>query len=934
MKRRVLSTIIALLLVAALLPMSVLAASYTDTDGHWAKSSIERWSDAGVVQGAGDAFAPDSDLTCAQLATILAKLLRLPAADDAGFGDNLADAWYYDAINRCAAAGILNGYADGTVRPNETISRARAMVMLARALGIEPAGTSVLNGYADAANVPDWARGYVAALLRADIVSGVSGSRLAALADITRAQFVTILDRAIAIYADEDGATVKADDVDGIIVVVAEDVQIKDAPAGTKVVAAASAKSLKVNGKSVDANDIHIVPETVERPKSVGHAHSHSYDATTHKCSCGAFDPAVVATVNDSVGYLTFAAAVAAAETSDTVKLLQDVTLTERIDTEFSGTIDLGGHTVTSTATCKNGSVFNVKSGELTIKNGIMIGVAGPTGWTSELYEMECDAITVYGGAVVDLEDLTISICSRTGACVYAFDGATVNVKSGTYSNSTEEFDANGTTKAMLLNQADGRPQAIFVSGGTFRGENPANGDNSHNPATFLAPGYQSTEGNGAWVVTSLFAGGYGTEEDPFLINTAEQFASIADLFPVHGDGTPYYFRQTGDLTVDSAIPRFAGEYDGGGYKISSSLRYKGNYVALFTDLVGHARFCNMDVQMDNTAISVLLTADWGTGWGADFENLTFTAQEHIFLGSNVTNFGFAVINALYTDDAESVTYNFVNITNNVSVENMAACVGAFIGSGPCFNAPTTLNFVNCTNNGNLTSATFAGFLYGNPTYIDASNANDIHIENCKNNATIRVAKDTSEGGIAALAPRLDTLNEQYQETVGGSYVTGNCLKDAAVTVTQNADASAFVLTTNAEEGYTYKLVLSVNDTFFTADGTPWTEDDLPARDHFGTRFELSNSKKYPIEFSTDNSATQALNTFHALDKRSAEAQGFNVDALGFDPADLDTFVLVVRDGVNYIILNTAASTYVDSGVVVEVYAYDANGSFVGTKRI
>ena len=142
MKRRVLSTIIALLLVAALLPMSVLAAGYTDTDGHWAESSIERWLDAGVVQGTGDAFAPDSDLTCAQLATILAKLLRLPAADDAGFTDNTADAWYYDAINRCAAAGILNGYADGTVRPNETISRARAMVMLARALGIEAAGTS------------------------------------------------------------------------------------------------------------------------------------------------------------------------------------------------------------------------------------------------------------------------------------------------------------------------------------------------------------------------------------------------------------------------------------------------------------------------------------------------------------------------------------------------------------------------------------------------------------------------------------------------------------------------------------------------------------------------------------------------------------------------------------------------------------------------
>ena len=380
MKRRVLSTIIALLLVAALLPMSVLAASYTDTDGHWAEGSIERWSDAGVVQGTGDAFAPDSDLTCAQLATILAKLLRLPAADDAGFSDNLADAWYYDAINRCAAAGILNGYADGTVRPNETISRARAMVMLARALGIEPAGTSVLNGYADAANVPDWARGHVAALLRADIVSGVSGSRLAALANITRAQFVTILDRAIAVYADEDGATVKADDVDGIIVVVAEDVQIKNAPAGTKVVAAASAKSLKVNGKSVDANDIHIVPETAERPKSVGHAHTHEYKYTdngdgTHtgtctandstlepaphefdencKCTiCGAVQPkTAVASVLGENGtytyYPTLAEAVTAAASGSTVKLAANATITSTVTVDKDLVLDLGGHTLT-----------------------------------------------------------------------------------------------------------------------------------------------------------------------------------------------------------------------------------------------------------------------------------------------------------------------------------------------------------------------------------------------------------------------------------------------------------------------------------------------------------------------------------------------------------------------------------------------------------
>ena len=51
MKRRILSLLVALCLIAALLPMSVLAASYPDTDGHWAESSIDRWSEAAVVQG-------------------------------------------------------------------------------------------------------------------------------------------------------------------------------------------------------------------------------------------------------------------------------------------------------------------------------------------------------------------------------------------------------------------------------------------------------------------------------------------------------------------------------------------------------------------------------------------------------------------------------------------------------------------------------------------------------------------------------------------------------------------------------------------------------------------------------------------------------------------------------------------------------------------
>lgn len=227
MKRKILSLILVFAMTVSLLTVGTGAVepTYGDTAGHWAESSIERWSGHGIIQGSNGLFDPNGQLTCAQLATILAKLLKLPAAKDAGFTDNTADAWYYDAINRCAAAGILNGNGDSTVTPEAPITRERAIVMLGRALGIEPISKPDLTKYTDAAKVAPYAQGMVAAMIEAGIVGGVTADELAPQDNINRASTVTILDRAIDTYADKAGATVKADGK-GIVLVVADDVTV------------------------------------------------------------------------------------------------------------------------------------------------------------------------------------------------------------------------------------------------------------------------------------------------------------------------------------------------------------------------------------------------------------------------------------------------------------------------------------------------------------------------------------------------------------------------------------------------------------------------------------------------------------------------------------------------------------------------------------
>ena len=542
MKRKILSLILVFAMTVSLLTVGTGAVepTYGDTAGHWAESSIERWSAYGIIQGSNGQFDPNGQLTCAQLATILAKLLKLPAAKDAGFTDNTADAWYYDAINRCAAAGILNGNGDGTVTPEAPITRERAMVMLARALGIEPIRKPDLTKYTDAAQVSAYAQGYVAALIEAGIVGGVTADELAPQDNINRASTVTILDRAISTYADEAGATVKADGK-GLVLVVAENVKITGAPEGTKIVVADGATGLTVNGKAVSDDQTYIVPKTTTGSgSSSGGGHSHSYVYTdngdgTHtgkcyandsalspeahnhngengKCTvCGAAQTAAsVASVKAADGtytyYTTLAAALAAAQSGDTVTLVDNTTLTNSVKIDKSITLDLNGKTIHYTGenqTTANPTMshraLNVTGSTVTIKNGAItttvVGTIYPPQNNPQAEGSEFDAIIVKSGANVTLEDMNITINDVRGSCLYVFDGGKATVKSGSYTN------VNTSGDKLLLNQANVDTQLIFVEGGTFSGRNPAEGDDNMG-GTFLAEGYKAVEnGDGTWVV-------------------------------------------------------------------------------------------------------------------------------------------------------------------------------------------------------------------------------------------------------------------------------------------------------------------------------------------------------------------------------------------------------------------------------------------------
>ncbi|SCZ11037.1 S-layer homology domain-containing protein [Paenibacillus polysaccharolyticus] len=135
-------------------------ASFTDVRaGHWAYDSISAATQAGYFTGYADgSFKPGQGITRAEMAGVLQHLLKaeqtVTSEATTAFTD-VKQHWAQEAIARLDAAGVLTGYTDGTFRPEKLVSRAEAVTMINKLIGLQPAATA-LKSWSD---VPDthWA---------------------------------------------------------------------------------------------------------------------------------------------------------------------------------------------------------------------------------------------------------------------------------------------------------------------------------------------------------------------------------------------------------------------------------------------------------------------------------------------------------------------------------------------------------------------------------------------------------------------------------------------------------------------------------------------------------------------------------------------------------------------------------------------------------
>lgn len=639
MKKRFLAAALALAMLLMMVPFAFAASDgFDDVPGHWAEDAINRWSGYGVVNGVGDnQFAPNGTLTRAQAAQVFANLLDLEVqADISRYTDVPEGSWYHTAIAQCVAAGILTGTGGSAMDPQSPVTREELFVMFARALNIRPQSSSDVT-FGDSGEVSGWAQGYINALADRGFVSGVGGGMLAPGEAINRASVMSLLDKTISDYANTSGTTVG--NASGVVLVVADNVSV-----------AGDVDTLVVYGGSASVTGSQVAEATVAGENA---SLSVSGSAVVERVDVAGTEAVLTLTGSVRAGQVTVsgesaqvslsgqaqAASVAVEETAAGAGLTVGAgSAVTTVDSAAANVTISGSGTVETANVSGNNTTVNTDGTDLTVAQGT-------TGVT------ENDK-PVSGGTTVETQPE-----QPVTPPIYIPNYYTVTFVN-TDNETTEYTVVEYTTDLSGL-----APEVTVGDGQQLKW---------HNGTSYVELSEITVTSNltlTAVVGSNDFTAGNGTEEYPYQVANAAQFAAIDQM----GTAVHTYYEQIANIAVTTSEVNFNGTYDGNGYSISAGRTSAIGYYSVFGDVWGDSVIRDLTLmQGSETALALV---SYGAGSSLTVSDIVVDSASGELININSNNFGFIVTNPLYEGWGIKATQKFlfedITVTSNVCVVNL-----------------------------------------------------------------------------------------------------------------------------------------------------------------------------------------------------------------------------------------------------------------------
>lgn len=183
------------LCMAMLLSALSMAADLKDIKGHWAEEYIEYGVDAGYISGYADGtFLPDKTVTRAEFSKMINSAVKITSTGSAKgeFTDVVTKDWFFNEVKRAENAGYITGYEDGSFRPNNSVTRQEAAVILSRIV-LPVAERKEISSFTDGKTIDTWAQDAVSMIAAKGYIKGDENGKFLPKNALTRSQAAKLI---------------------------------------------------------------------------------------------------------------------------------------------------------------------------------------------------------------------------------------------------------------------------------------------------------------------------------------------------------------------------------------------------------------------------------------------------------------------------------------------------------------------------------------------------------------------------------------------------------------------------------------------------------------------------------------------------------------------------------------------------------------------
>lgn len=177
------------------------SVSFTDVSGHYAENHIVSLASKGVISGYGDGtFKPDANITRAEFASMVVNGLEKACGYTLNKSSVFADTaghWSETIVGKLAACGIVNGFEDGTFKPDIEITRGQAAIMAANMLYWCGVTAQSATSYPD--TIGHYADSHIQTLQYFGVVNGYEDGTFKPNVSITRGQAAMMILNCLAV---------------------------------------------------------------------------------------------------------------------------------------------------------------------------------------------------------------------------------------------------------------------------------------------------------------------------------------------------------------------------------------------------------------------------------------------------------------------------------------------------------------------------------------------------------------------------------------------------------------------------------------------------------------------------------------------------------------------------------------------------------------